>query len=281
VTGGAIDEAKLFRRTTGNGPDIVFCHGFAGSARNWGVQVRALEATHRCTVYDARGHARSETPADPLAFAFERLVVDLGNVIDDIGEAARVVIVALSLGAATALEFAIREPARVAALLVASPPPAGEGRRRWALDFADAIEREGPERAGERFVWGARTRLDTEGASAVRRGFLEHDARALAQLLRHAVARTPGLEEQALSIDRLAIPMVVVAGEADGPGTAAARQLAAAVRNADLVVVPGAGHVVNLAAPGEFLAAIRRTLSRANWAERPVPGGARSPKPGA
>jgi 3-oxoadipate enol-lactonase len=232
-------------------------------------------------VYDARGHARSEAPEDPLAYTFEHLVADLGNVIDRADVAARVVIVGLSLGAATALEFAIREPQRVAALLVASPPTSGEDRRRWAVDFAEAIEREGPEIAGERFVWGARSRIDAEGASAVRRGFLEHDPRALAHLLRHAVARAPAVEEQAARIDLLKIPMVVVSGENDGPGVGAARVLAGAVRDADLFVIPGAGHVVNLAAPDEFLTAIRRTLTRAKWPENPSEPEARSPKPGA
>jgi pimeloyl-ACP methyl ester carboxylesterase len=146
-------------------------------------------------------------------------------------------------------------------LVLASPPPTDDARRHWALDFADALETEGAERAGERFVWGERSRLDAQGAASVRRGFLEHDPRALALILRHALARLPELEDQVLRLDGLAIPTLIVAGEADAPSVAAARQLAR-IRSSELVVLPGAGHVVNLAAPDDFLVITKRLLAR-------------------
>lgn len=267
VTSTHREEPTLFRRTTGAGPDVVFCHGFAGSGRNWGREVRALSATHRCTVYDARGHARSTGTFEPEAYAFEHLAADLGRVLDAIGADGprdeRATLVGLSLGAATVLDFAIHEPERVRSLVLASPPPTDDARRAWAREFADALERDGAERAGERFVWGPRSNLDVEGANRVRRGFLEHDPKALAALLRHALARMPDLGEQARRLDRLAIPTVVVAGGADRTSLGAARELAAAISSSQLVVIPGAGHVVNLAAPAEFSSAVRRALARA------------------
>jgi pimeloyl-ACP methyl ester carboxylesterase len=46
---------------------VVLAHGFGGSARNWRPQLRALRGRYRVVVYDARGHARSEAPAQPAA----------------------------------------------------------------------------------------------------------------------------------------------------------------------------------------------------------------------
>lgn len=269
MTATQVDEPELYRRTAGAGPDIVFCHGFAGSGRNWGAQVRALSLSHRCSVYDARGHARSSAKLEPQAFSFEHLVADVGRVLDAIGKehataAPRATLVGLSLGAATALEFALTEPARVRGLVLASPPPTDDERRRWALDFADALETEGAERAGERFVWGERSRFDVQGAASVRRGFLEHDPSALAQVLRQSLARLPDLAEQGRRLDRLDLPVLIVAGEIDAPSMAAAHDLAAVVRRSELVAIAGAGHVVNLAAPADFLAATRRLLAKTN-----------------
>jgi pimeloyl-ACP methyl ester carboxylesterase len=269
VTSTEVSEPELYRRTVGAGPDVVFCHGFAGSGRNWGMQVRALSSSHRCTVYDARGHARSPAKLEPRAFAFDRLVADVGRVLDAIGAehsttAPRTTLVGLSLGAATALEFALTEPARVRGLVLASPPPTDGERRQWAVEFADALETEGVERAGERFVWGERSRLDVQGAASVRRGFLEHDPVALAHVLRQSLARLPDLTEQAGRLDRLEIPTLIVAGETDVPSVAAAHDLASLVRDSELVVIPGAGHVVNLAAPSDFLAATQRLLAKTN-----------------
>lgn len=263
-----LDAPALFIRTTGSGPDIVFCHGFAGSGRNWGIQVRALSASHRCTVYDARGHARSPAPADPAAYAFDCFVDDVGRVLDAVGGVDRALLVGLSFGAATALEFALRNPERVSALVLASPPPTGDERRRWARDFAEAIEHDGAERAGERFIWGERARLDVEGARRVRLGFLEHDPRALTSMLRNALSELPELDEQAARLESSGIPTVIVAGERDATSVPAARLLAQKVPSSELFVIAGAGHVVNLAAPSEFLSAVQRAVEKAGSRRR-------------
>jgi pimeloyl-ACP methyl ester carboxylesterase len=48
-------------------PPVVLAHGFAGSARNFRVQARALSSEASVVTYDARGHARSEAPAEAEA----------------------------------------------------------------------------------------------------------------------------------------------------------------------------------------------------------------------
>src|SRR5262249_51553779 len=55
---------RLHVEKEGDGPAVVLAHGFAGSARNFGPQARALRTGFRVTRYDARGHARSEAPDD-------------------------------------------------------------------------------------------------------------------------------------------------------------------------------------------------------------------------
>jgi pimeloyl-ACP methyl ester carboxylesterase len=241
---------------------IVLAHGFGGSARNWRPQLRALRERYRVVVYDARGHARSEAPAEPAAYRMGEFVADLLRAGQASGDA-RPVLGGLSLGAAVALRTALAHPERVRALVLASHPAGpgtGRGVAAHAEEFAAAIEREGLEAAGARFAWGPGSGLDPAGAALVRQGFLEHRPHALAHTLRECLARLEPVE--ALGLSALRLPVLVLAGERDPGSLAPSRTLARALPGAELVVIPGAGHVVNLAAPAAFDAALLGFLDR-------------------
>jgi pimeloyl-ACP methyl ester carboxylesterase len=109
-------------------------------------------------------------------------------------------------------------------------------------------------------VWGAGSGLDPAGAQLVRQGFLEHAPHGLAHTLRECLAKLEPVE--ALGLEGLRLPVLVVAGAGDPDSLAASRALAAALPAAELVVIPDAGHVVNLAAPAAFDAALLGFLAR-------------------
>src|SRR5213078_3384169 len=91
------------------------------------------------------------------------------------------------MGAGTALRFARAHPGRAQGLVLAGFPPGAGAPGTFsaiAADFADAIEREGLEAAGARFVWGAASGLDPAGARLVRRGFLARRDRPAARRAR-------------------------------------------------------------------------------------------------
>ncbi len=237
----------------GEGRAVALAHGFGGSARNWRPQVRALSPRFRVLSYDARGHARSAKIASESEARLPAAVADLASLVADAGPGA--VVGGLSLGAAVALELALGAARPPAGLVLAAPPagPAsGRGISARALAFAEAIEREGLEGAGARFVWGAESGLDPAGAALVRAGFLEHDARSLALLLRELLARLPAPEQRTAELARLALPTLVVVGAQDAASRPSAEALAAAIPGARLRVIADAGHVVNLAQPARF-----------------------------
>lgn len=238
----------------GDGPALVLAHGLGGSARNFRPQARRFSGAWQVVTLDLRGHARSEAPDDPAAYTLDALAGDLGRVLDDRG-VERAVVGGLSLGAAAALGFARTAPRRVRGLVLASPPARG-GFARVARDFADAIERDGLAAAGARYVWGPDSGLDARAAGLVRQGFLEHPPHAIAHLLRGVVAELPDPAELAPRLAGLRVPTLLVAGALDTASAEAARTLAAALPDARLEVIPDAGHVVNLAAPAAFDAAL-------------------------
>jgi pimeloyl-ACP methyl ester carboxylesterase len=254
--------ARLHIDVEGSGPTLVLAHGFAGSARNFGPQARALRDRNRVVRYDARGHARSEAPRDPAAYTPATLAEDMGRVLDHVG-AEQAVVGGLSMGAGMALRFALAHPERVRGLVLAAFPPGPAEKTSVtaaAHAFADAIERDGLEAAGARYVWGPGSGLDAEAAKLVRRGFLEHPPHGLANTLRGGIAEQPSVDELAPQLATLRQPALVIAGARDRMSFASSRELANTLPNARFVSVAGAGHVVNLARPAEFNAALAEFL---------------------
>jgi pimeloyl-ACP methyl ester carboxylesterase len=253
----------LHVETHGAGAPLVLAHGFGGSARNWRPQLRALKSDLAVTTYDARGHARSVPIASAEEARAEAVVADFAAVADG-ASAAPLVAGGLSMGAATVLRFALSRPERVRALVLMAPPagPAsGRGVSASALAFADAIERDGLEAAGARFAWGPSSGLDAQAAAWVRAGFLEHDPQSLAHLLREYLARLAGPAEMRDELAGLAVPALIVVGDRDAASLLTAHELASALPDARLVVIPDAGHVVNLAQPERVNLALREFLA--------------------
>ena len=258
-------DAALHLEVEGEGSvPIVLMHGFGGSARNWRPQLRALKDVCRVAAFDVRGHARSEAPPDAAAYRPERFVADVGRVLDFLG-AERAIVGGLSMGAGIAARFAAAHPERTAGLvLVALPPGAQSGSRQrsWALAFADALDRDGTAVAGARYAWGPESGLDERAGKLVQLGFIEHAAHALAHTLRELLAVQPDAEALGRMLAPLDVPTLLLVGDRDPVSLGSIRQLAVALEAAELVVVPGAGHAVNLEARDAVSAALRGFASR-------------------
>jgi 2-succinyl-6-hydroxy-2,4-cyclohexadiene-1-carboxylate synthase len=259
-------EVELHVEAVGAGPAVVLAHGFGGSARNFRPQVRALRNRYRMVLYDARGHARSAAPSDPALYTAEQLATDVGRVLDR-EHLAQAVVGGLSMGAGTALAFALARPERVRALMLAAFPPGAQEEREenlrqaaWARGFADAIETKGLEVAGAEFAWGPRSGFDVATARLARQGMLEHPPEALAYLLRQVLAEQRSAAQLAPQLRELRVPTLILVGAHDRLSLGPSQVLARSLRGGRLVVIPGAGHIVNLAAPREFNAALGEFL---------------------
>lgn len=252
---------KLYSESYGQGPGIIFCHGFGGSARNFRLQARLLQDRFRVTLFDLRGHARSPAPEGAAAYRPSELLRDLGELVQ--AEGPPVILAGLSLGAKLALDYALEFPNQVRALLLAAYPTSGEveKRRTWALGFADAIERRGLDDAGSEFVWGERSRFDPKGARLIRQGLMEHAPHALAHLQREILAASPSPRTLAPRLRELHIPTCLIVGTDDPESLGPSRELAHLLPQAELHELEGAGHVVNLTKPTLFNAILNTFLA--------------------
>jgi pimeloyl-ACP methyl ester carboxylesterase len=227
----------------GEGPPIVLLHGLTASRRYVVMGSRALERSgHTVIAYDARGHGRSHPAAD-RAYGYEHLAADLRAVLDAAG-LQRAALAGVSMGAHTAVRFALEYPERVDALALITPAYesvsslAEEHLVRW-----DALARGLREGGVEGFiraydlatvpeVW----RETIEAAVSQRMSLHEHPD-AVADAL-EVVPRSAPFQDMA-ELETIAVPTLVVASrdEADPEHPlAVGERYAAAIANARLVV---------------------------------------------
>jgi 3-oxoadipate enol-lactonase len=107
---------------TGEGSPVVLCHGITATRRYVLHGSRALErAGHRVVSYDARGHGESDPAPPGEGYGYPALVADLeGVVAETVGEG-RFLLAGHSMGAHTAVAYALRRPERLSGLVVIGP----------------------------------------------------------------------------------------------------------------------------------------------------------------
>jgi pimeloyl-ACP methyl ester carboxylesterase len=137
---------------TGSGRPFVWCHGLTSSRANederglldWSAVV---EVGRELLRYDAPGHGMTGGPADPAAYGWAQLAVDLLGLLDDLG-LERTSAGGASMGCATVLHAAVRAPERFDRLVLACPPTAWETRPAQAEGYekvAAFVEAKGKE----------------------------------------------------------------------------------------------------------------------------------------
>ncbi len=236
----------------GEGTSIVLLHGLTATRRYVVMGSRALERSgHLVVAYDARGHGRSTPAPERSEYGCELLAEDLAAVLDRL-ELPRVVLAGASMGAHTAVRFALAHPERVAGLVLITPGvdplrphDAGE------LEHWDALARGLREGGVEGFV----AAYDFDAVPEKWRTTVERVVRQRLAAHEHPLALADALEATPRSapfeshddLAAIVAPTVVVGSrdEADpGHPLAVAERYAQAIAGARLLVEePGASPI--------------------------------------
>ncbi len=208
----------------GEGPPIVLCHGITATRRYVHHGSRALErAGHAVVAYDARGHGESDPAPSGEGYGYPELVGDLERVVAArVGEG-RFVLAGHSMGAHTAVAYALAHPRRLAGLVVIGPVYAGEVPPS-SLAYWDGLAASLEQGGVDGFVDYVDRNLDTDPAwresvlaFTQARMLLHRHPEALVEALREVPRSRPfgSMEELA----RLEMPALVVAShDAADPG---------------------------------------------------------------
>lgn len=236
---------KLHYEVHGSGPVLILTHGYSSTSAMWQGQIDALSKHHKLVLWDMRGHGQSDYPDDPSAYSEAHTVADMAALLDEVG-ARRAIVGGLSLGGYMSLAFYRVHPERVSALLIIDTGPGfkkDDARAAWnrrAHDTGDRFEREGlavlKSASRERSTVSHR---EASGLAHAARGMLtQRDARVIE------------------SLPDIKVPALVVVGADDAPFLAASDYMAAKIPGARKLVIPAAGHAVNIDQPQAFIDAV-------------------------
>lgn len=126
---------RLHYEESGEGPDtVVFSHSYLLSSEHFQPQVASLSGSFRCLAFDHRGHGGSDAPES--GYDMENLYADAVGFIEATG-CAPCHFVGLSTGGFIGLRLGIRRPDLVRSLVLmdtsADPEPAGRAREYRAM----------------------------------------------------------------------------------------------------------------------------------------------------
>jgi 2-succinyl-6-hydroxy-2,4-cyclohexadiene-1-carboxylate synthase len=245
----------LFAETDGSGPRLVLLHGFTQNRNCWGPAAADLAVDHEVVRVDLPGHGRSSAVEAGLWDA-ARLVAELGGPASYLG---------YSMGGRVALHLAVADPAIVRRLIVVGAsggiddPHARDARVADDERRARQLESDGVEAFNE--SWLAQPLF--AGLPEPMRFLAERRANTVAGLASSLRRAGTGVQEPLWDrLDAIEAPVLAVAGADDAKFAAEARRLVEAIGvNAELALVPGAGHSPHLERPAEFLAAVRPFLA--------------------
>jgi pimeloyl-ACP methyl ester carboxylesterase len=263
-----VSGLRIAYRQAGEGPPIVLLHGGAEDSRSWMRQLDGLADEFTVLAWDAPGCGESTDVPESwrLPEFADALAEWLGAV-----NVERPHLLGLSWGSSVALEFYRRHPAVPASLILASayagwagslPPEEVAARHASILAVAD-LPREELLKGWPGVLSGAASPalVDEVLSIAADNSGRAHPGgyRALAHSMAEADLRAV--------LPSIRVPVLLLYGELDERSPlSVAEDLRARIPGAELVVIPGVGHLANVEAPGEFNAHVRRfvrTMARA------------------
>lgn len=241
-------QNSLYYEVTGHGPALVFAHGLGGNHLSWWQQVPHFANRCTCVTFAHRGFYPSREVVDgpgPRAFAD-----DLAALIEHL-KLGSVTLVGQSMGGWTCLEYALREPNRVRAMVLASTSGTIDYRLikhhelkdldAWLAHSRTAILE--LRRRGIIPAAGERMSRDQPALALLYSGLNALSPPEYREQVRVEIQRLRSKPPEMLS--RLPMPVLYITGEEDPqfpPHAAAA--LAAMTPRGRSVCVPDAGHSV-------------------------------------
>jgi 2-succinyl-6-hydroxy-2,4-cyclohexadiene-1-carboxylate synthase len=240
--------------STGRGPRLVFVHGFTQTSASWKPVAGVIAAAgFESVVVDAPGHGGSAGVVADMPTAAATLAEQCGAAV----------YVGYSMGGRLCLHVAVHDQRLVRGLgLLGTSPGIADADERAARRVAD-------ERLAERIESvGVGAFLDEWLAQPLFAGLRIHDHQRRERLGNTpaglaASLRNAGTGAQASLWERLpelAMPVLVMAGDADEKFSVIGRRVAAAVSHGQFAAIAGAGHAAHLQQPGAVVGALLQWL---------------------
>jgi len=239
------DGARIYWERQGSGEPVLLIMGLGSNAYGWHRTLPWLSERYETIVFDNRGTGRSDVPAG--AYSIAQMAADAAAVLDAAGHETAHVIGA-SLGGMVAQRFALTYPERLRSLVLVCTTPGGRNAARASDDVLAALAQGGEDpstvyRRNAWFLYGDDTRENHPDR-------IEEDIAYRARIPTEAIGYFGQLQAAMRhdawdEVPAISVPTLVVHGDADllvPPENG--RLLAERIPAAELVLVPGGGHML-------------------------------------
>lgn len=233
-------------------PVVVLSNSLGSTHTMWDAQADALAEHFRVVRYDTRGHGDSPVPPGP--YSIDDLADDVVALLDTLG-VERAHVVGLSLGGMTGMRLAARNPERVDRLVVLCTGARLDPAQAWT-DRAATVREHGTgavaESVVERWFTPAHLAAHPEVRTANEAVVTATPAEGYASCCEVIAAM-----DLRPDLPTITAPTLAIAG-ADDPATPPAKlqEIADAVQDGRLLVVPDSAHLANAEQPQVITPAI-------------------------
>lgn len=239
-------------------PVVAFSNSLGTDFGMWDRLVPHLRGRYRVLRYDTRGHGKSSVVDEP--FTIEDLADDLAGLLSALG-IGKAHVCGLSLGGMTGQVFAVRHADRLSSLTLMATSAFMPSEASWG-ERAALVRTE-----GTAAIWPATAgRWFTKAFHDVGAPLIQLLERAFTGMDREGYARcceAIGRMDLRPNLARIATPTLVIAGRGD-PSTpsAMAEEIANGIKDADLVVLADAAHLLAFEQPERAAAQLLGFLDR-------------------
>jgi 3-oxoadipate enol-lactonase len=240
----------------GSGPPVVLGHSFLCSGEMWASQIEPLAERYRVINIDARGHGRSGKLSVP--FDLYDMVADVVAVLDAL-EIERAVWAGLSIGGMVAMRAAVTVPVRVSGLILVDTHAGAETLYKKlkyrAMGLGVKTFGTGPFLPEiSKLMFGSTTRRENSAlVDDWQQRFASVDVPSMILGIGVLVRRDSVVDR----LPQIEVPSLVIVGDEDvSLPPPCSREIASALPNSSLVLVPESGHLSALEQPDAVTGAI-------------------------
>jgi pimeloyl-ACP methyl ester carboxylesterase len=246
----SVDGLAIHSTVKGDGPTIIFVHGWTCDESSWESQVDAFAQDYRVVTLDLPGHGQSDVPEKAEDFSVDLFAAAVEAVRAELG-AEKVVLVGHSMGAGVIRKYALNYPEHVAGLVAVDRPL---DVRAWML----------PERRRA----GPMTR--ERRAAAIEAMFVDGTSRPLREHIRNMMMAAPDVTAQggqnAMAAPENQSDKLITAPAltvwADPPMSDFGFDAHDMVTDLEEVGIPGTGHFLMMEQPEKFNAILREFIEQ-------------------
>jgi len=251
----------LYHVEKGKGLPVVLVHGFPLDGRMWEQQVAALSDRYRVVAVDlpefGKSASRGEFTMDSLAEAIHDHLVAIN--------ARPCVLAGLSMGGYIALAFAKKYPSDLVGLMLVDTKAeedtaqAKEGRGK----MIEVARTQGSKAIAEQMMPKMISEQRLKHSPAVVGRLREIMENCPAKTIEHALAAMRDRPDRTEMLASIAAPTLIIVGQEDAiTPPKVAEEMKKQIPKAELVIVPGAGHMSPMEQPSLVTNAMRQFLER-------------------